>query len=356
MPNIETFPSEHDRPAGPIVAVLAYDRLCTFEFGIAYEVFGLPRPEFGANWYRFAVVAAEGGILRADGGLTVSAEHGLGWLANADLIIIPGWRSHKEPVPDELASELRAAHDRGARIATLCSGVFVAAAAGILDGRVATTHWRYLDHLQAAHPQISVQRDVLYVDAGSVLTAAGSAAGLDLCLHIIRCDFGPDAANSVARRLVVPPHRDGGQAQFIERPVPKLREGARLGQLIDWMRANLEKPQSIAMLARLAGMSVRTFQRRFEETTGHSPGAWLIQERVSRAQELLECPNSGTLDDIAYAVGFKSLATLRHHFREKLSITPGLYRQRFVRDLDVKVLRTPDQSISLRDSRMRLRG
>jgi AraC family transcriptional regulator, transcriptional activator FtrA len=313
----------------PLVAVLAYDRLSTFEFGIAYEVFGLTRPEVGPDWYRFCVVAIEDGPMRADGLLEIRAEFGLEKLQEADLIIIPGWRGFSENVPEALCEALRAAVGRGARIATLCSGVVVAAAAGLLEGLPATTHWRYLDRFTEAYPGVRLLRDVLYVDSGSVLTAAGSAAGIDLCLHIVRNDFGPDVANSVARRMVIPPHRDGGQAQFIERPVPKVREGARLGQLIEWMRANLDKALHVPRLASRAGMSVRTFQRRFEETTGLSPGSWLVQERVARAQELLERPGVTALDDIAVAVGFQSLATLRHHFRARLGTTPSLYRERF---------------------------
>ena len=321
------------RKSAPLVAVLAYDGLCTFEFAVAYEIFGLNRPEMGPDWYRYIACAAEPGLLRARGGLIVDAEGDLSSLQEADLIIIPGWRGIRDAVPDPLCEALRAANRRGARIASLCSGVFVLAAAGLIEGRRATTHWRYLETLKAVCPGARVEPDVLYVDEGEILTAAGSAAGIDLCLHIVRKDFGPDAANSVARRLVVPPHRDGGQAQYIERPVPEHREGARLGALIEWMRTNLESEQPIAQLASRAGMSTRTFQRRFEETTGLSPGAWLVRERVARAQELLERPEPATLDDIAALSGFGSLATFRHHFRQRLSTSPSAYRARFVKTM-----------------------
>lgn len=321
------------RKPAPLVAVLAYDGLCTFEFAVAYEIFGLNRPEVGPDWYRYIACAAEPGVLRARGGLTVDAEGDLSSLQEADLIIVPGWRGVRDPVPEALCEALRAANRRGARIASLCSGVFVLAAAGLIEGRRATTHWRYLETLKAVCPGARVEPDVLYVDEGDILTAAGSAAGIDLCLHIVRKDFGPDAANSVARRLVVPPHRDGGQAQYIERPVPEHREGARLGALIEWMRLNLESDQPIAQLASRAGMSIRTFQRRFEETTGLSPGAWLVRERVARAQELLERPEPATLDDIAALSGFGSLATFRHHFRQRLSTSPSAYRARFVKTM-----------------------
>lgn len=313
---------------GPLAVVLAYDGLATFEFGIACEVFGLSRPELGPGWYRYAVAAVDPGPMRAGGGLTVTADSGLEVLADADLIVVPGWRAPAAPVPTALCEALVAAHRRGATIASLCSGAFVLAAAGLLDGHRATTHWRYFDALRARYPGITLAPDVLYVDEGTILTAAGSGAGIDLCLHIVRRQFGPDAANSVARRMVMPPHRDGGQAQFVLRPVPKPREGARLGALIDWMRANLADDMPIAILADRAGMSLRTFQRRFEETVGLAPGAWLVRERVDRARELLE-KGDASLDDIAASVGFGSVATLRHHFRAKIGLSPASYRNRF---------------------------
>jgi AraC family transcriptional activator FtrA len=223
------------------------------------------------------------------------------------------------------------AHARGARLASLCSGVFVLAATGLLDGRRATTHWRYADNLRAGYPAITITPDVLYVDEGSLLTAAGSAAGIDLCLHIVRQDYGPDIANSVARRLVVPPHRDGGQAQFIERPVPRLHEGARLSAVIDWMRANLAGDLTIGRLAGQAGMSARTFQRRFEETTGASPGEWIVLERLSRARDLLERQEDMALEQVAEHSGFGSPEALRHHFRRRLKTSPSAYRARFKR-------------------------
>lgn len=314
---------------GPLVAVLAYDRLCTFEFGVAYEVFGLPRPEMGEAWYRYSVCGIEPGPMRAAGGLTVTPDSGLSVLEEADLIIVPGWRDPGGAVPTDLVDALRQAHARGARLASLCSGVFVLAAAGLLDGHRATTHWRYADRLKACHPAITIMPDVLYVDEGSILTAAGSAAGIDLCLHIVRSDYGPDIANSVARRLVVPPHRDGGQAQFIERPVPRPREGARLSALIDWIRNHLDEDLTISRLAERAGMSIRTFQRRFEETTGSPPGEWIVLERLSRARELLEGPEGLALESVAELSGFGSVEALRHHFRSRLRTSPSAYRARF---------------------------
>jgi AraC family transcriptional activator FtrA len=314
---------------GPHVVALAYDGLCTFEFGIAHEVFGLPRPEMGEDWYRFSVCGIEAGPLRAAGGLTVAVDRGLDLLDEADLIVVPGWRAIDAPVPEPLILALQKAHERGARLMSLCSGVAVLAASGLLKNRRATTHWRYVASIAARYPDISLDAGVLYMDEGSILTAAGSAAGIDLCLHVVRGDFGAKAVNSVARRLVVPPHREGGQAQFISAPVPYEREGARLGPLIEWMRARLDEEQPIQLLARKAGMSLRTFQRRFEATTGASVGEWLLKERLRHARDLLEKDLAASLDDIAAASGFGTLATMRHHFRTRLGTSPSAYRKSF---------------------------
>ncbi|MDQ0394940.1 transcriptional regulator FtrA [Labrys monachus] len=314
---------------GPLVAVLAYDGLCTFEFGVAYEVFGLPRPEMGPGWYGYVACAIEAGPLHAAGGLTVVVDAGLDRLAGADLIVAPGWRGIDAPVPPDLVAALRQAHASGARILSLCSGIAVLAAAGFLDGRRATTHWRYAEAIRARYPAIDLDPARLYVDEGDVLTAAGSAAGIDLCLHVVRRDFGPDAANSVARRLVVPPHREGGQAQFIERPMPRERAGTRLGPLIDWLRANLAAPHSIETIAARSGMSARTLQRRFEEATGLPPGEWLVAERVGLAREQLERNGGATVADIALACGFGTVETMRHHFRRRVGVSPAAYRARF---------------------------
>ncbi|MCB5176325.1 transcriptional regulator FtrA [Microvirga lenta] len=315
-----------------LVVALAYDRLCTFEFGIATEVFGLPRPEMGPDWYRFAVCAIEPGPLRATGGFHVIADGGLELLEDAGTIVIPGWRgAMAEPVPPALIESLRRAHARGARLMSICSGVFVLAAAGLLSGRKATTHWHYAEQLSAAYPDIQVEPNVLYVDEGSVLTSAGSAAGIDLCLHVVRHDFGPEIANRIARRLVVPPHREGGQAQFVERPVPPAREGVRFGPLFDRMRSRLTEEQPVAELAVEAGMSLRTFLRRFKAATGMPPGEWLLTARLLRARELLET-TTHSIDAIAAASGFGSAAALRHHFRARLGTSPAAYRIRFARN------------------------
>jgi AraC family transcriptional activator FtrA len=331
MPTIVKIVPEPLAPlANTLVVAVAYDGLCMFEFGCAVEVFGLPRPEMGKHWYRFAVAAADPGPLRATGGVHVTADGGLDLLAQAGTVIIPGWRGADAPVPDALCAALRQAHAAGARIMSLCSGAFVLAAAGLLDGRNATTHWQYADQLVRSCPSLRFVPDVLYVDEGSVLTAAGSAAGLDLCLHLVRRDWGPQRANQVARRLVLPAHRQGGQAQYVERPVPREHAGgSRISLLLDRVRASLDQAWPLHRLAAEAAVSLRALHRQFHQTLAQSPGQWLRDERVQRARELLEtAPLS--IEDIAAACGFGSAATLRHHFRTRLDISPAAYRMRFV--------------------------
>lgn len=315
--------------AGPRVVVLAYDGLCTFEFGVAYEVFGLARPEMGSSWYRYRTAAIEPGPLHAAGGLRFEVETGLDAVAEADLVIIPGWRGIDAPVPPDLIEALRVAHRRGCRIATLCSGVFVLAATGLLDGKRATTHWRYAEALAARFPAIEVEADRLYSDNGDLLTAAGSAAGVDLCLSIVRKDFGIEAANTVARRLVVPPHRDGGQAQFITHPVPRAHEGQRLSAILGWIEENPSADLSIEALAKRAGMSLRSFQRRFAATTGISAGAHVVRTRLRHAQGLMEARSDLKLEDVASLAGFGSVDTMRHHFVKELQLSPAAWRARF---------------------------
>ncbi len=314
-------------PENLLVAALAYDQLCSFEFGCAVEVFGLPRPELGDHWYRFVTCASEPGPLRAMGGFTLESPAGLDVLARAGTIVIPGWKGADVLPSPELIEALNAAYAGGARLVTICSGVFVLAAAGLLDGRRVTTHWRYTDKLKAMYPHLDVDPNVLYVDAGRILTSAGSAAGLDLCLHLVRRDFGPAIANQVARRLVIAPHRNGGQAQFIERPVMPERYG-RLADLIGRLTARLHEPLTIENMAELAAMSTRNFIRRFQEATGKTPGDWLIDARLERARELLET-TSMSVEDIAHRSGFGTSATLRNHFRRRLQLAPLEYRERF---------------------------
>jgi AraC family transcriptional activator FtrA len=304
---------------------LAYNGLCTFEYGIAVEVFGLPRPEFD-RWYHVRVVGVDpppisGGL----GGVSIQADGDLSLLEQADLVIIPGWRGADQPVPAELCNALRQAHQRGARLASICSGFFVLAATGLLDGQRATTHWRNADWIPQAYPAIQFDPDVLYVDNGGTLTSAGSAAGLDLCLHLVRQDFGPAIANAVAQRLVVPVHRDGGQRQFIPRPMPKQRHG-QIAPLLDTLRRQLDQDWSLARMAAQAGLSERTLVRRIKDATGETPLNWLIGERIAHAISLLE-GTASPLDDIASAAGFKSLESMRLHFRSHKGRPPSWYRQ-----------------------------
>jgi AraC family transcriptional regulator, transcriptional activator FtrA len=310
-----------------LVAVLAYDGLCTFEFGIAVEVFGLPRPEFDFPWYHFAVVAAEGKRARAMGGIIVEASLGLDQLSKASTIIIPGWRDKTERPPQALLDAISEASARGARCLSICSGVFVLAAAGLLKGRRATTHWRHMPELKQMYPDIHVKEDVLYVDEGNVITSAGSAAGIDACLHLVRRDFGSKIANTVARRLVMPPHREGGQAQYVVAPI-QIRSGRTIAEAMDWAQHRISKAIEVAEMAKVAAMSERTFQRRFNEAVGMPPKLWLQRQRMFRAQELLET-TAFALDEVASQCGYESLETFRVAFRRTVGTSPAAYRSAF---------------------------
>ena len=313
--------------SGPLVVAPVYDGLCTFEFSIVAEVFGLERPEMGESWYRFASVPVEAGRLRAHGGLRVSVDGDAGLLEEADLIVVPGWKGANAPVPKELSRRLRAAWERGARLASVCSGAFVLAATGLLDGRRAATHWRYAKSLQQAYPEIEVDANVLYCEEDRIATSAGSAAGIDLMLHLVRTDFGVAAANSVARRLVMPPHRTGGQAQFIERPIPPSND-ARLSSLLENIRADLQANWSVDQMAQIVSMSPRTFLRKFFELTACSPVQWIVNERLEQAKQLLESTRL-PLERVAEEVGFGSAQVLRQHFQTRLGLSPREYRNSF---------------------------
>jgi AraC family transcriptional activator FtrA len=315
----------------PLVVALVYDGLCAFEFSCAAEVFGLARPELGPDWYRFET-CSRGRSVSSQYGMRMRAANGLERLLAAGTIVIPGWQGIDVPVPQAILDALRGAHARGARLLSICSGAFVLAATGLLDGRRATTHWRYAEALQRRYPTICVDPNVLYVDEGSVLTSAGSAAGLDLCLHLVRRDYGSAIANQVARRLVIPPHRDGGQAQFLERPVEdrerKSGQPKSLSVLLDKIRKRPGQSWRIGELARLAAMSERTFMRRFRAATGLSPADWVTRARVDAAREMLE-NTALPIDHIAERCGLGTPTTLRHHFRKKVGVSPAQYRKRF---------------------------
>lgn len=307
------------------VGIVAYDGLCTFEFGIAVELFALPRPELGDGWYRATVVAESSRPMKAAGGLSVVAASGLDGLRSAGTIVIPGWTGAPSPT---VAAAVAAAHAAGARVMTICSGVFLLASTGLLDGRRATTHWRHLDRLRTEHPEVHAEPDVLYVDEGELLSSAGSAAGIDCGLHLIRRDHGAAVANLVARRLVVPPHRDGGQRQFVPEPVAPTGDDAVIAAVCEWAVEHLAEPLTVARLAERAGQSSRTFARRFGEATGTSPKRWLAEQRVLAARRLLET-STASIEEIATLVGFGSATTLRDRLRASIGTTPTAYRQRF---------------------------
>lgn len=312
----------------PLVVVLAYDGLCTFEFGVAVEIFGLPRPEMGDDWYQFAVAAIDEGELRATGGVRIMADGDLSLLERADTLIVPGWRGVESPVPDALCQALRRASARGCRVLSICSGVFVLAAAGLLDGKRATTHWRYTEQLQQRYPAINVVEDVLYIADDTVMTSAGSAAGIDLCLHVVRLDYGLDAANRVARRLVIQPHRDGAQKQNVVKPVARTRESQRLGTLFDYLYQHLAETHCVQTLAERVGMSERTFLRRFQDATGKTPARWLLDERLRLAQHHLTTGRD-SIEKVAELTGFGHAKNLRLRFQQHLAISPLAYRKKF---------------------------
>ncbi|ETK32087.1 helix-turn-helix domain-containing protein [Microbispora sp. ATCC PTA-5024] len=313
---------------GRTVSVLAFDGMSPFELGCVVEVFGLPRPELDVPWYDLVVCSEREGPLRAVGGFTVQAAHGLDAFAAASTVIVPGVPDVHADVSPALAGALRQARDHGARIVSICSGAFALAGAGLLDGRTATTHWRYAALLQSRFPRVTVDPGVLYVDEGDVLTSAGSAAGLDLLIHLVRRDHGPSVANAVARRLVVPPHREGGQAQFVEAPVAPVAEDDAVARAMEWALADLARPITVDVLARVAAMSRRSFVRHFHRRTGTSPVRWVIAQRIAASLPLLET-TAVPVEEVAAAVGFESPVTFRHHFTRAMRTSPSAYRRAF---------------------------
>jgi AraC family transcriptional activator FtrA len=279
-------------------------------------------------WYDLLVCADRPGPLRSVGGLTLTAPHGLDAFARAGTVIVPGVPDVHGDVPATVVAALRAAHAGGARVVSICSGAFALAAAGLLDGREATTHWQYADLLRRRYPAVRVNPDVLYVDGGTVLTSAGSAAGLDLCLHLVRADHGVAVANAVARRLVVAPHREGGQAQFIEAPVGASPADDPVGRSMEWALARLDRPITLDELAGVAHLAPRTYLRHFARQTGTTPIRWLIDRRVAASLPLLEA-GALPVEAVAAAVGFDSAVTFRHHFTRAMCTSPSAYRRAF---------------------------
>lgn len=308
------------------VAVLISPGVSPFEFGVACEVFGLDRSDLGVPWYRFELCAETAGPVPTQLGFSVEAPHGLRALRRADTIVLPP--AQRRPTPAPVLAELRRAHARGARLLSLCTGVFALAEAGLLQGRRATTHWMHLGEVAARHPEIELEPDVLYVDEGDILTSAGTAGSIDLCLHVVRRDFGAEVANAVARRMVVPPHRDGGQAQYIDRPINDRPGGELFDATLRWAIEHLDQPITVQDLARRSAMSPRTFARRFTEVTGTTPHQWLTAQRVLHAQRLLEGSDL-SIERIAEACGLGTAANLRLHFQRIVRTSPGRYRRTF---------------------------
>ncbi|CAL9470219.1 HTH-type transcriptional activator RhaS [Streptomyces sp. enrichment culture] len=308
-----------------IVAVLLFSGGPIFESSIPLSVFGVDRQDAGVPRYRLLVCGGEEGPLRTTGGLELTAPHGLEAIARAGTVVVPAWRSITSPPPQEALDALRRAHEEGARIVGLCTGAFVLAAAGLLDGRPATTHWMYAPTLAKRYPSVHVDPRELFVDDGDVLTSAGTAAGIDLCLHIVRTDHGNEAAGALARRLVVPPRRSGGQERYLDRSLPEEIGADPLAEVVAWALEHLHEQFDVETLAARAYMSRRTFDRRFRSLTGSAPLQWLITQRVLQAQRLLETSDY-SVDEVAGRCGFRSPVALRGHFRRQLGSSPAAYR------------------------------
>jgi transcriptional regulator GlxA family with amidase domain len=309
------------------VGALVVDGLAMFEFGVVCEVFGIDRTDQGVPSFDFRVCGVEAGRpVHTKLGLDITPQYGLDALDDVDLVAIPATVIHHDYDP-AILDAIRAADRRGALILSVCSAAFVLAAAGVLDGRRATTHWMYSDKLAREYPGIDVDPDVLFVDDGNIVTSAGTAAGIDACLHLVRRELGSEITNVIARRMVVPPQRDGGQRQYIPQPVPPCEDDS-LRATLDWAVEHLDEPHTVASLAARSFMSSRTFARRFTSETGTTPVQWLVTQRVLRARHLLE-ESDLDLEAVARECGFGSAALLRHHFRRAVGVTPTDYRSTF---------------------------
>ncbi|MGM7777979.1 GlxA family transcriptional regulator [Arthrobacter sp. KNU-44] len=310
------------------VAIIVVPNFSIFEFGTACEVFGIDRADRGSGvpGFDFRVCTPVPGDVKMKSGLSMHVGRGLEATADADLVIMAPY-GRDEDVPESVLAALRAAHARGAWVMSICSGAYALARAGLLDGRRCTTHWHYSQDLASRYPQIHVDENVLYVQDGTIITSAGTAAGIDACLHLIRVELGAHVAAAIARDMVVPPHRDGGQAQFIDRPMPTCGS-APMEALLRWMVENLDRDHSVNELAARLHMSARTFARRFRAETGATPAAWLNSQRVLRAQELLETTELN-IDEVAREAGFGHSVLLRHHFAKVLDTSPQSYRRAF---------------------------
>ncbi|HEY1394206.1 MAG TPA: helix-turn-helix domain-containing protein [Methylibium sp.] len=310
------------------VAVVAFDGISPFHLSVPCLVFGEDRSDAGVPRYRLLVCAAEHGPLRTTAGFQIEAPHGLKAIDKAGMVIVPSWRDDLATPPAALLQALRRAHRRGARIVGLCLGAFVLAEAGLLDGLAATTHWHLAPAFAERYPQVRLEPMVLYVDEGDIVTSAGTAAAIDCCLHLMRQQHGAEVANRAARRMVVAPHRQGGQAQYIERPVPESGADHRLTKVLAWITRHLDQPHSLDALAERAAMSRRSFTRHFRQATGTTVVKWLLNQRLARAQRLLETTDH-SIDAVACEAGFGSAVSLRQHFGAALNTSPLAYRREF---------------------------
>lgn len=319
--------------ASPLtIGVLAFDGISPFHLSVPSLVFGDLHKYADTPEIRLRVCSQAGTAgnhkIRTSAGYTLETKYGLSTLRRADIIIIPSWHEDLRTTPDELIKLLRVANKNGAHIVGLCLGAFVLADAGLLNQREATTHWALAQEFASRYPQVHVKPDVLYVDQDKITTSAGTAAGIDCCLHLLRTYFGAGLANQVARRLVVAPHRQGGQAQYIEQPIPVLASDDRLGKVLHWMHSHLDQTQTLDMLANKALMSRRTFTRHFQQLTGTTVGKWLLHQRLNYAQRQLESSRQ-TIEEIASAAGFGSALLMRRYFAQVLKISPSAYRLQF---------------------------
>lgn len=308
------------------VAVIVQDGVEPFELGLLCEVFGVDRTEEGLPAIDFAICGVRPGPVRTPFGMSLDVTHGIERAAQADLVCVAATKG-RVPAEPEVVEALRAAVDRGARVMSVCTGAFALGEAGLLDGRECTTHWMHTEELARLYPRATVVPEVLYVDAGQVITSAGSAAGIDAGLHVWRAEYGARAAAVIARRMVVPAHRDGGQAQFIRSAVVD-PECETFGPVLEWIREHLDESLSVDSLADRFAMSSRTFARRFREETGATPHAWITAQRVRRAEQLLEATDH-PVERVATEVGFGNAAALRHHFTRARGVSPQDYRRTF---------------------------
>lgn len=310
------------------VAILIYDHVNPFELAVATEVFSLDHAELGLEWYRTYVCSIESRPIPTQAGFSISTAYNLTHVTQAKMIIVPSTTPGNTQIPEQLLTVLRDAYQRGARIVSFCTGAFVLAAAGLLNGRRATTHWQWAAHMAQQYPLIHVDPSVLYVDDGQVLTSAGTAAAIDLALYIVRKDYGAEIAAAVARRMVVPPLREGGQAQYIQPARSNLIELSSFSAILQWMKEHAHEELSIERLAAEMKMSQRTFARQFQAATGTTPHQWLLQQRITQAQSLLERTDE-SVERIAFLSGFSSAAMLRIHFQRLVQTSPQAYRQSF---------------------------